>query len=214
MLWRTSFAVLLAAFLAIGVSRSADAVIMQSLTGTPSCDGAGTCNLAVSGMGSISLGSETTAVLDIAIPFPNHIELLDVAEPFSEDYTISGPGNFQLTGLLRVTFAWLDMNGAVLPGGLSFTIERDGGVFGEITRSTDVGFDSVIFHGLRITYELINPQFGQGFMQTGADFNVTFGDFDDGSNVGVWELPEPATIALFGLGLAGLGVAMWRRRAV
>ena len=51
-------------------------------------------------------------------------------------------------------------------------------------------------------------------MQTGADFNVTFGDFDDGSNVGVWELPEPATIALFGFGLAGLGVATWRRRAV
>lgn len=75
-----------------------------------------------------------------------------------------------------------------------------------------LSFDNpdVLFHGIRFLAPLGNAP---GTEVVAASLRLS-GRLDTSFTVGgVRQLPEPATLALFGLGLAGLGIALRRRRS-
>ena len=75
-----------------------------------------------------------------------------------------------------------------------------------------LSFDNpdVLFHGIRFSAPLGTAP---GTEVVAASLRLS-GGLDTSFTVGgVQQLPEPATLALFGLGLAGLGVALRRRRS-
>ena len=108
----------------------------------------------------------------------------------------------------------LDMDGIVL----ATSIGGSGGAFsdswweeGTPHPSALFQFQDILFHGLD-WIPALDPAatFGSRTVTSGSlAVNFDQGDF----GVGVWAVPEPATLALFGIGLAGLGFARKKRKS-
>ena len=220
-------AAVLALGLATGITGSANAVIMQTLTGTPVC-GTGTataeqCDVNnITGFTPYTLGGtsgETRAILDINFDSLAHIELIDT-DDVTEAIRIRGSMT-AVNASLEYTVQLTDENGAVIPGfiamgSVTFNGPSPSGLGGTIpTPDFSDSFERLIFHDILITIDLLSGEFTHNNFASifGA---IEFDRFDEASNVGLWpdkQIPEPGTLLLLGSGLLGLAAIARRRRA-
>ena len=219
-------AAVLALGLAVGVAGSADAVIMQTLTGTPVC-GSGTataqqCDVnGITGFTPYTLGGtsgETRAILDINFDSLAHIELIDT-DDLTEAIRVRGSMT-AVNASLEYTIQLTDKNGAVIPGftamgSVTFNGPSPSGLGGNIpTPDFSDSFERLIFHDILITIDLLSGEFTHSNFAS-AFGAIEFDRFDEASNVGFWpdeKIPEPGTLLLLGSGLLGLAAIARRRR--
>lgn len=123
-----------------------------------------------------------------------------------------------------ITEVWFVINGATVPctacpGGFlqngtqaPLTIDRD--VSGEVVGfnfptglEVDPGEASLV-----LLIQTNETSFRPGFVSVINSGTVTESAFEPGGTVPPTYVPEPASLMLFGIGLLGIGAAMWRKR--
>ena len=182
------------------------------ITGTPSCvSGGGDCTVTIAPTTrTLDAGNGFATVFEIVLDNMQHIELIDT-DSAGEFVTSSMPINNTTSIDIGVgaDVGFSDENGNIIdpPGILSAGgagIGVGGSIIG-LSLTIDTVLTSLIFHDLLYTVDC-----GACVDPIDVTLNsVRFFNFDPESNVGVWGVPEPSTLAIFGLGLAGLG---WLRR--
>lgn len=189
--------------------------ILVDATGTAACPGTLiTCDVTLSGLsGTQALSDSDQLVLTVTLDSLQHLELFDnsgseIINLHSNSTILSN--TLGVPNNIAVDFDFLDMDGLVLAS-ISSTIIMGGG--DTCTGCGMSGFSfpsSVLFHGFIIT---LTPNSSGMSINLGNLQTIQFQSFGADSNVGVWEVPEPGTLAIFGMGLLGLA-AMRRRKVV
>ena len=174
----------------------------------------------------ISLGSSMTVnpgesfeiwidFFDAQTGLKQHLEIADDGnDPPLENFGVSVNGS----GIPDDTMAQfqVELTGVTgsLIGGPTFT-KNDGNCVGNICNSFvfpgDLTDGSFFFHDIHITFTPVglNAPIAIDNVQFGFAVNTT----DEAEIIGVWPMPEPGVLALFGFGLLGLAAMSWCDRA-
>ncbi len=173
----------------------------------------------------ISLGSPMTVnpgeSLEIWIDFfdaqtglKQHLEIADDGnDPLPENFGVSVNGSGIPDGTGAEFEVELSGVSGSLIGGPTFT-KDDGGCFNNSCNSfvfdVDLTDDSFFFHDIHITFTptgLTGP-----ISISNVQFGFAVNTVNEADIIGVWPMPEPGALALFGFGLLGLAAMSWRNR--
>lgn len=203
------FSAILAGTLAL--AEPAQAVVVHK-TGVPSCDGTGNCMVALNNtMIFQGIAPDRPVTIDIVFEDMLRMELLKPGGgpvKVGLKLTIGNPSEPVVTYSIALGFS--DQNGNSLlnlgllsNGQLQFGFEIDG-----LEDEFPSPVEKIAFSSLQLTVTVSSPS--NGLLQFVGLDKITFGNFDAGSNVN--KIPEPASLALYAIGLGALGVVTRRRR--
>ncbi|MBT5048271.1 MAG: PEP-CTERM sorting domain-containing protein [Rhodospirillaceae bacterium] len=149
---------------------------------------------------------------DVEFDNMKHVELLF---PTTIDILVPPPGTIPpgSFGFYFGTFYLTDeFHNELLGTSRSFIAQA-----GAPTTLLGAPFDPIIFHDFHFEFDQpVNPNDPNDPLELPmAPFEVTifFNDGNKGPVVGLWGIPEPGTLAIFGLGLLGLGLIRRQKRA-
>ena len=171
-------------------------LIGDQINGCMKNPGVAQCALPVGGDGGF-FSSSTATVTDPGVEFSLLTDYYDVLVDFqASSFTISIVNKYYTSGIpfssQLSTYDDLDFAGS--PGGIIGLIERAGGTIPIV--STSFGPHSILVEQGQVPFTTI-----------GEVFSTTFDIVTDSA------IPEPATLALMGLGLVGIGFAGKKKRA-
>lgn len=204
-----SFSAILAAILAL--TAPAQAVVVKK-TGVPSCDGTGNCMVSLTDtMIFQGIAPDRPVTIDIVFEDMLRMELLKPGGgpvKMGLKLVIGNPSEPVVTYSIALGFS--DQNGNSLlnlgllsNGQLQFGFELDG-----LDDEFPSPVEKIAFSSLQLAVTVSSPS--NGLLQFVGLDTITFENFDAASNVN--KIPEPASFALFAIGLGALGAMLGRRR--
>ena len=158
--------------------------------------------------------------VDLETGAKQHLEIFDQGDPLDETFGVSVSGPSIINGIPIFDVELTGVKGDFLPPSTMFSSNvgdcfdvTSASICVSTTFQVDLTDTSFLLHDIHV---IITPPTGSSPSDSSIIDTVQFGfalDRPDSFEIGVWPMPEPGVLALFGFGLLGLAAMSWRDRA-